>query len=106
MNDTKRAFPVTIDPPVYLQGFYNIETGTIFGYSPDDIGGQRATEALGYYSADGGYCRTLVRVNNLPDLPDNSYVHGGIYLYEVAYSHVGMSAMRVKAQALSWNYPT
>lgn len=107
MNDTKRAFPVTIDPPVYLQGFYNIETGTIFGYAPDDIGGQRATEALGYYSADGGYCRTLVRVNNLPDLPDNSYVvHGGIYLYEVAYSHVGMSAMRVKAQALSWNYPT
>jgi len=27
---------------------------------------------LRYYSADGGYCRTLVRVNNLPDLPDNS----------------------------------
>ena len=94
LNAEGRAFPVTIDPPVYLQGFYNIETGTIFQYYPDAIGGQRATEALGYYSANGGYCRTLVRVNNLPELPDNSYVvNSAIYLYEVAYDHVGMSTM-------------
>lgn len=107
MNDDSRAFPVTIDPPVYLQGFYNIETGTIFQYNPDAHGGQRATEDLGYYSANNGYCRTLVRVNSLPAIPDNSYVvNSGIYLYEVAYSHVGMNPMRVQAQALSWNYPT
>ena len=81
MNDDSRAFPVTIDPPVYLQGFYNIETGTIFQYNPDAHGGQRATEDLGYYSANNGYCRTLVRVNSLPAIPDNSYVvNSGIYL--------------------------
>ena len=107
MNDAGRAFPVTIDPPVYLQGFYNIETGTIFQYYPDAMGGQRATEALGYYSANNGYCHTLVRVNSLPTIPDNSYVvNSGIYLYEVAYDHVGMNPMRVQAQALEWNYPT
>lgn len=107
INEPERAFPVTIDPPVYLQGFYNIETGTIFQYYPDNIGGQRATEALGYYSANNGYCRTLVRVNNLPKIPDNSYVvYSGLYLYELTYSHVAMSSLRVQAQALSWNYPT
>ena len=29
MNAPERAFPVTIDHPVHIQGFYNIETGTI-----------------------------------------------------------------------------
>lgn len=107
LNAEGRAFPVTIDPPVYLQGFYNIETGTIYQYYPDAHGGQQATDFLGYFSQNNGYCRTLVRVNNLPELPDNSYVvNSAIYLYEVTYDHVGMSTMRVQAQALEWNYPT
>ena len=106
MNAEDRAFPVTIDPPVYLQGFYGIETGTIYSYDPDAYAGQSATEFIGYFGAYDGYCRTLVRVNNLPTLPDNSYVvYGGLYLYGLTYSHVGMSSMRVQAKALSYNYP-
>lgn len=107
MNAPGRAFPVTIDPPIYLQGFYNIETGTIREYTPDSYVGQVATESLGYYSANDGYCRMLVRVNNLPAVPDNSYiVNSSIHLYEVAYSHVGMSSLRVQAQALTDNFTT
>lgn len=106
MNAEDRAFPVTIDPPVYLQGFYNIETGTIYSYDPDAYAGQSATEFIGYFGAYNGYCRTLVRVNSLPELPDNSHVvYSGLYMYGVTYSHVGMSSMRVQAQALSYNYP-
>ena len=75
INAPERAFPVTIDPPVHIQGFYNIETGTIMEYAPDSYSGQVATESLGYYSLNNGSCRMLVRVNNLPDIPDKVSIH-------------------------------
>lgn len=107
INDETRAFPVTIDPPIYMTGFFNLETGTLNERYPNGAGGQVATESLGYYSATGKNCRMLVRVNNLPQIPDNSYVvNSGIYLYEVAYSDINMSSLRIQAQALTSNTPT
>ena len=106
INAPERAFPVTIDPPVHIQGFYNIETGTIMEYAPDSYSGQVATESLGYYSLNNGSCRMLVRVNNLPDIPDNSYiVRSEIYLCAIAYSTIAMDSLRVQAQALQYNSP-
>lgn len=107
INAENRAFPVTIDPPIYMTGFFNLETGTLNERYPNGVGGQVATESLGYYSATGKNCRMLVRVNNLPEIPDNSYVvNSGIYLYEVAYSDINMSSLRIQAQALTSNTPT
>lgn len=107
INAENRAFPVTIDPPIYMTGFFNLETGTLNERYPNGAGGQVATESLGYYSATGKNCRMLVRVNNLPQIPDNSYVvNSGIYLYEVAYSDINMSSLRIQAQALTSNTPT
>lgn len=107
MNAAERAFPVTIDPPVSIQGFYNIETGTLHESVPDGVGGQAAMESLGYYAALGKSCRVLVRVNNLPSLPDNSYVvYGGLYLYQLAYADINMPALRIQAQPLLYNSPT
>ena len=107
INDESRALPVTIDPPLYMTGFFNLETGTLNERYPNGAGGQVATESLGYYSATGKNCRMLVRVNNLPEIPDNSYVvNSGIYLYEVAYSEINMSSLRIQAQALTYNSPT
>ena len=106
INAPERAFPVTIDPPVHIQGFYNIETGTIMEYAPDSYSGQVATESLGYYSLNNGSCRMLVRVNNLPDIPENSYiVRSEIYLCAIAYSTIAMDSLRVQAQALQYNSP-
>lgn len=107
INAAGRKFPVTIDPPVFIQGFYNIETGTLNERYPNGHSGQKATEELGYYSGTGKNCRILVRVNNLPTLPDNSYVvYSGINLYEVAYSDIAMSSLRIQAQPLNYNSPT
>ncbi len=107
INADERTFPVTIDPPVFIQGFYNIETGTLNERYPNGHSGQKATEELGYYSGTGKNCRILVRVNNLPTLPDNSYVvNSSINLYEVAYSDIAMSSLRIQAQALNYNTPT
>ena len=107
MNDEARVYPVTIDPPVYLQGFYNIETGTLNQYYANYPSGQQAIEYIGGFSDYASYCRILVRVNNLPIIPDNSYVvNSGIYLYETSYSHVGMPSLRIQAQALAYNSPT
>lgn len=107
INAAGRKFPVTIDPPVFIQGFYNIETGTLNERYPNGHSGQKATEELGYYSGTGKNYRILVRVNNLPTLPDNSYVvYSGINLYEVAYSDIAMSSLRVQAQPLNYNSPT
>ena len=106
INAEGRAFPVTIDPPVHVQGNYNIETSTLSEYYPNSAGGQLATESLGYNASTGKNYRMLVRVNTLPSLPDNSYVvNSGIYLYSASYSDSGMSSLRVQAQVLLSNSP-
>ncbi|MBR0040901.1 MAG: RHS repeat protein [Oscillospiraceae bacterium] len=105
INAPERRFPVTIDPPVEISGFFNIETGSIFQWLPGETGGQRTAECIGWFN--GSYARVLVRVNNLPSLPDNSYiVQSSICLYAFSYSYVGMSAMNISAHALMDNEPT
>jgi hypothetical protein len=48
----------------------------------------------------------LVRVNNLPAIPDNSYiVRSEIYLCAMDYSTIAMDSLRIQAQALQYNSP-
>ena len=108
INDEARQFPITIDPPVSITGFFNIETGTIYEYAPYQYQGQASNGAVGYFGAEtnGKYCRLLVRVNNLPSIPDNSsVVYSSINLFDEAYSYVGMYPLRIQAHALTYNGP-
>ena len=101
-----RSYPVTIDPPVYIQGFYNIETGTLNQYYGSSPSGQQAIEYIGGFSQYGTYCRMLVRVNSLPIIPNNSQVvRSALCLYKDSYSYVGMTSLRLQAQALKKNTP-
>lgn len=106
LKDEDRSYPVTIDPPVYIQGFYNIETGTLNQYYGSSPSGQQAIEYIGGFSQYGTYCRMLVRVNNLPIIPNNcQVVHSGLYLFKYNFTNIGMTSLRLQAQALKYNAP-
>ena len=108
INDEARQFPVTIDPPVSISGQFNIETGTLYEYAPNQNQGPGTNGAVGYYWTQGAgkHFRLLVRVNNLPSIPDNSsVVFSSINLYDEGYSGDGFSALRIQAHALTYNSP-
>ena len=110
IESEERVFPVTIDPPISLTSYNNVETGTIYQYDPDACSGEGEISYIGYHSAhtSAPRMRTLVRVNTLPTLPSNSrIVYASVGLYEQGFSHSGSTtSFHIQTKPLTSNTPT
>ncbi|MCL2843478.1 MAG: DNRLRE domain-containing protein, partial [Oscillospiraceae bacterium] len=110
MRDAERAFPVTIDPPIFTiwnrtsSNEGNISTGFIRSGQPNAASATGVDLFFGYSGGTGnhGWQIMYLRVNTLPTLPRNSImVQAEIHLAQVGYSSVGKPNMRIPVYAVT-----
>lgn len=68
MNAPDRAYPVTIDPPIYAATGSNVTDLSIFSNSPTDTGASMTTLNV------GATWRSYWKLNSLPALPASAYI--------------------------------